>query len=353
MTVSASDAASPGSSLVASVSGLPAGLSLELASTSDDGTFPGTRTWTLEGNVTDAPGSYPVTVEVTNDAGRTGSTSFTIVVAKEDAETTYAGDLFAFTSSGDTSAGILLRATLRDSSVSPSFPDDTAPGDILNATVAFKEGGTTLCSPTLELLNGDPTTATAACIVPLSLGAHVINVVAGGYYTGRDQAIVEVAQPTGNFITGGGYRIADSSAGSYAGDPGSKVGFAFNLKFNKSLTNLQGHANVIFRSDGKNYQIKSTSFDSLGIAFRTATGAQCDDGDPGCFAVAEFRSKGNMSPVGGGLSLRITLTDRGEPGADDSIGIALWDGNQLVFSSEWNGARTVEGPLGGGNLGVH
>jgi hypothetical protein len=353
VTVSASDAASPGSSLVASVSGLPAGLSLELASTSDDGTFPGTRTWTLEGNVTDAPGSYPVTVEVTSDVGATGSTSFTIVVAKEDAETTYSGDLFAFTSSGATSAGIVLRATLRDSSVSPSFPDDTAPGDILNATVAFKEGGTTLCSPTLELLNGDPTTATAACIVPLGLGAHVINVVAGGYYTGRDQAIVEVAQPTGNFITGGGYRIADSSAGSYPADPGSKVGFAFNLKFNKSLTNLQGHANVIFRSDGKSYQIKSTSFDSLGIAFRTATGAQCDDGDPGCFGVAEFRSRGNMSPVGGGLSLRITLTDRGESGADDSIGIALWDGNQLVFSSEWNGARTVEGPLGGGNLVVH
>ncbi len=346
VTVSAGDAASPGSSLVASVSGLPAGLSLELASTSDDGIFPGTRTWTLEGNVTDAPGSYPVTVEITNDVGATGSTSFTVVVAKEDAETAYTGDLFAFTSSGDTSAGILLSATLRDG-------QDGAPGDILNATVAFKEGGTTLCSPTLELLNGDPTTATAACIVPLELGAHVINVVAGGYYTGRDQAIVEVAQPTGNFITGGGYRIADSSAGSYAADPGSKIGFAFNLKFNKSLTNLQGHANVIFRSDGKNYQIKSTSFDSLGIAFRTATGEHCDEGDSGCFGVAEFRSKGNMSPVGGGLSLRITLTDRGEPGADDSIGIALWDGNQLVFSSEWNGARTVEGPLGGGNVVVH
>ena len=55
----------------------------------------------------------------------------------------------------------------------------------------------------------------------------------------------------------------------------------------------------------------------------------------------------------GGLSLRLTLTDRGEPGADDSIGIALWDGSRLVLSSEWNGARTVEGPLGGGNVVVH
>ena len=110
---------------------------------------------------------------------------------------------------------------------------------------------------------------------------------------------------------------------------------------------------MIFRSEGKNYLIKSTAFDSPGIAFRTATGERCHQGDPGCFGVAEFRSKGNMSPLGGGLSLRITLTDRGEPGGDDSIGIALWDGNQLLFSSEWNGSKTVEGPLGGGNLVVH
>jgi hypothetical protein len=29
------------------------------------------------------------------------------------------------------------------------------------------------------------------------------------------------------------------------------------------------------------------------------------------------------------------------------------DGNKLLFSSEWNGGKTVEGPLGGGNLVVH
>ena len=60
-----------------------------------------------------------------------------------------------------------------------------------------------------------------------------------------------------------------------------------------------------------------------------------------------------MSPLGGGLSLRIMLTDRGEPGSADSIGIALWDGNQLLFSSQWNGAKTLEASLGGGNTYVH
>ena len=47
------------------------------------------------------------------------------------------------------------------------------------------------------------------------------------------------------------------------------------------------------------------------------------------------------------------LTDRGEPGSADSIGLALWDGNQLLFSSHWNGAKTLEASLGGGNTYVH
>jgi hypothetical protein len=49
----------------------------------------------------------------------------------------------------------------------------------------------------------------------------------------------------------------------------------------------------------------------------------------------------------------MTLKDAGEPGSGDSIGITLWDGNKLLFSSEWNGAKTVESPLNGGNLVVH
>ena len=49
----------------------------------------------------------------------------------------------------------------------------------------------------------------------------------------------------------------------------------------------------------------------------------------------------------------MTLTDKGEPGASDTIGITLWNGNNLLLSSEWTGAQTVETLLGGGNLAVH
>jgi hypothetical protein len=47
------------------------------------------------------------------------------------------------------------------------------------------------------------------------------------------------------------------------------------------------------------------------------------------------------------------LTDKGEPGLSDSIGITVYNGNTLLFSSNWNGATTVESTLGGGNLVVH
>ena len=47
------------------------------------------------------------------------------------------------------------------------------------------------------------------------------------------------------------------------------------------------------------------------------------------------------------------MTDKGEPGSNDTIGVTLWDGNKLVFSSEWKGAKTSEKVLNGGNLVVH
>jgi len=47
---------------------------------------------------------------------------------------------------------------------------------------------------------------------------------------------------------------------------------------------------------------------------------------------------------------QITLSDNGEPGSTDSIGFTLWNGSTLVYSSNWNGARTIEQVLGGGNL---
>jgi hypothetical protein len=364
VTITATDADTLGSGLDASASGLPAGLSLEIVSTTDDSTLPGSRTWKVAGTVTGAPGNYPVTVTVTDDTGGTGSTTFTIVVTQEDAEVTYTGDMLAFTPSGGSSANVLLRATVRDSSLVALFAD-TEPGDIRNATVTFKEGATTLCGPiTVALINGALTTGTASCTKSLGLGTHNIDVLVNGYYTGSTTGVVEVTQPDGSFITGGGYIVIGSSGGIYKADPGSLTHFGFNVKYNgKNLKNLQGHANIKFFAEGKIYQIKSTAIDSLGIALKNSGGGSCA-GPPSsiCFGLADFRSKATLTDVtdplnpislGGNLALQMTLTDKGEPGSNDSIGVTLWNGNTLLFSSEWTGSKTDEKTLGGGNLVVH
>lgn len=67
VTISASDPDSNGSALTATAIGLPAGLSLAVGTTLADGSLPGIKTWTVDGKVTAAPGTYPVTVAVTDE----------------------------------------------------------------------------------------------------------------------------------------------------------------------------------------------------------------------------------------------------------------------------------------------
>jgi hypothetical protein len=57
--------------------------------------------------------------------------------------------------------------------------------------------------------------------------------------------------------------------------------------------------------------------------------------------------------VAGNLALQVTVTDTGDrPGSGDSIGITLWDGNTLLFSSSWTGSQTLEQVLDAGNIAV-
>jgi len=117
LTILATDPDSAGAALLASASGLPAGLALVPLSVSDDATRPGSAAWVVAGRTAAAPGTYAVTVMVTDEAGGRAATSFPIVVSEEDAEATYAGDMLAFTSPAAPAADVLLRATVRDRSV--------------------------------------------------------------------------------------------------------------------------------------------------------------------------------------------------------------------------------------------
>ncbi len=329
------------------------------------------------------PGTYPIHCSGGVDENYAFTyVDGTLAVTQEDARATYTGDMLVFTPSSGGNATVTLRTTIQDITAadpiaSPPSPD-TYPGDVRNATVTFKVDGYSPpgCTGLVPgLVNGDTKTGSASCTASLSAGntgstSYTITVIVNNYYTtGTAGAAVvgtvEVAQPNGTFITGGGYLMESNSAGSYAASGGTRTNFGFNVKYNKNGSNPQGHVNIIFRRAGRVYQIKSNSMDTFGTSLKAppALTTTCP-GPPSstCYGLGDFKSKANLtdvtnplSPVslGGNLTLQMTLTDKGEPGSSDTIAVTLWDGSTLVFSSNWSGSQTMQQVLAGGNLVVH
>ena len=272
VVVEAIDDDSAGSALTATATGLPAGLSLAVLSTSEHG-----RSWTLAGNVSAAPGVYPGTVTVTDGDGEAVTRPLTVTVTPEDAVVTYLGDTLS-------SGQVLLRARVRDS-------DDGAPGDIRNATVTFKQGSTTLCGP-LPVVTG-----VVSCRVTLANGSHAIAVQAGGYYTGSAQAQVRVAKPR---------------------DKVTAIGFVSGTVF--AIDNR--YAEIVYSSGGRAFRISADDVESLGFS---------SDGRR-----AELRASADLWDitrilrpvrVGRGLTLQIALSESGR----GTIAFSLWDGDTLVY----------------------
>jgi hypothetical protein len=328
-----------------------------------------------------APGLYTVRVKITDDDTLFATVDTVIAILPEDAIAYYVGPTFASTvSARNGSADIELRANVRDITTAlpgPDAPWDPYPGDIRNATVTFVDAekspgdaGYELCSAPVDaifIVGGQPDTniGTAECVWHADIGIadavpFHIGVVVGGRYTNDlfpEQTVVTVAKPLDNFITGGGYLVLEASEGAYAGDDGSKANFGFNVKFNNSDTNLHGRATLLFRIGDRTYKIKSNAIESLGVVDPT--------GEPP--RTAQFEAKANLTDVtdpdnpiglGGNLSLQMMMTDWGEPGAADTISFTLWESKigreqRLLFSSAWDGNRTVEQQLAGGNLMVH
>jgi hypothetical protein len=313
-----------------------------------------------------APGSYTVTASFTSSNGNFTSSNggpASLTVTKEDARNYYNGNSLFWTSSvNSTSASVTLSATIRDISavdptLSPPNPDNSA-GDIRNAKVTFINRDTNTafagCSNlSIGLVNpGDATTGTATCNTTLTASSstggtqYTVGIMVTGYYdrfSSDDDTLVTVAQPIpSNFITGGGFIVLSNSSGAVPGDIGTKVNFGFNVKYNKNGKNLLGNVNIIIRSGGHVYQIKSTALESLGV-----NGNQ-----------ANFTSKANIqditdpqNPISieGNATLQLWITD----GDNDTIGIQVLNKNGGTwFTSNWDGTRTIEQILGGGNVSV-
>jgi len=329
-----------------------------------------------------APGSRAVTAVFNspdvNFNLNTNPASTSITIRQEDATVDYTGDqILATASSATTTAVVTLRVNVSDITVT-NAAGDAYPGDIRNAKIMFvnRDANNAPISdwlPVSTLVNAaDTKVGTASFAWTVNLGSAtdiettVGIVVDNGYYISKnpsDNIVVTVYKPTGDFITGGGYIVPTLSVGSMKSDVGAKTNFGFNVKFNKSGTNLQGNMNIIFRrTESDNiqhiYQIKANAMQSLGV---NATNAKRQ--------TATYVSKTNITDItnpllpvalGGNKFLHVNMIDNGEPGSKDSISFVLVDGiadptvmANIIYSSNWVASKTQMMNLSGGNLVVH
>jgi len=314
-----------------------------------------------------APGARTVTAVINSPNPNFGLSSSTpttsLTITQEQARVTYTGGLLVATSSSSaTTATVTLSATIQDITAVPiDVAFDAYPGDIRNATVTFNIDGIDKATVPIGLVNtADAKTGTAVYTwTGAGLGEHTVIIKVNGYYTnailGDNSLVMEVYQPNGDFITGGGYLVLTNSNGLKAGDPGTKNNFGFNIKYNKGCTNLQGTINTIVRRMEGGvlhvYQVKGNSMTSLSVNPNSAP------------PTAVFNGKANitditnpLSPVtvDGNATLQVSMTDAGDPGSSDQIGITVFNkSGGMWFTSNWNGTSTVQQTLGGGNLVVH
>jgi hypothetical protein len=334
------------------VPGLPNGLSW---------INPSDGIWNITGVADVAPGVYIIRVDA-DDGQCSGYIDLKLTVRQENAIAAYTGQEFVGEQNPSASTTpLLLSASVIDM-------DDGFRGDIRNARVQFYDVNTlaplsgwltpglvTPGDPTQGAVNqmwNAPVPATGYNTFTVGIRVGTQNPDENGYYLGSDKVVVNVFRTDlFEFISGGGHISPTQSKGEYASDPGRKVNFGFNVKWNKTLKNLQGNMSLVFRIGDKVYQIRTNALSSLSI----------NSVNP-CSQQAVFTSKANLTditlpelPVAikGNLNLQVTMTNNTSPGAVSTIGITVYEGNSLLYSSNWPVNMTEELPVDGGNLVVH
>jgi hypothetical protein len=298
----------------------------------------------------------------------------TLTVMQEDARPYYTGPMFVSTSGPSSyTATVTLSATIKDITAvdptqSPPNPDNY-PGDIRNAKVTFinRDTNTVIAAnvPVGLVNQNDATVGTATYNWTVTIPQNsvppsqtfTIGIIVTNYYNRNnsdDDAVVIVAVPQGaGSITGGGYLVMQRSSGQYPGGVGTKNNFGFNVQ--NARNGVKGNINTIVRNNGHTYQVKGNSMTSLTVnttitlqhPYPTAT-------FNGKASLQEITDPLNPISIDGNATLQVTMTDKGEPGSTDTIGITVWaKTGGLYFSSNWDGTQTVEQTLGGGNLQVH
>ncbi len=312
-------------------------------------TDPGPDEWTATVDYGDGSGVQPLAL----NADKTFALSHTY--ADDDDDDAYTVVVTVTDDDGGTSSDELTVAVVN---VAPELSAITAPvepvedGTTVEVSADFTDVGV-LDTHTAEWDWGDESTlagdVTEADGQGVATGSHSYD--APGVYTikvtvtdddgGLDESTyqyVVVYDPSGGFVTGGGW--IDSPSGAYVADSSleGKANFGFVSKYKKGATVPTGETEFRFRAGDLNFH--STEYQWLVVA-----GAN-----------AKFKGRGTINGEGD-YGFMVTATDSKVDGggATDSFRIKITDGDNVVYDNKMGDPDESDAgtEIGGGNIVVH
>jgi hypothetical protein len=153
-------------------------------------------------------------------------------------------------------------------------------------------------------------------------------------------AFVVVYDPSGSFVTGGGW--INSSAGAYAADPTftGKASFGFVAKYKPGATTPSGNTEFQFKAGDLTFT--STSYEWLVVSA----------------AHAKYKGEGTINGGGSyGFMLTAVDGDRKDGGDPDEFRIKIWDlsSGAVVYDNKMGDADDSPSgtALGGGSIVIH
>lgn len=335
------------------------------------------KSWTIYGNVNVPAGEYKLKITVT-DGDCQNSEIYTLNVTEEDAIVDYSGNTYFSTlSSTNNNYVVTMAGVAKDI-------EDAYRGKIVgNALMDFRTGNTT-SSPVAfnsagalgrtigQTIPGDDRQGMATTTQingvlsssEISNSGKVITVYVmtnkllngNSFYKGVSApAVVTVAIPGQDNVTGGGQLSAANPSGLYADANYRKLNFGFTMKWNKSGKNLVGQVNIIFRTAGGiNCQVKSNAVNSLVVQ-------DIKDGTKVIARKAIFNTKANLTNLdnplnpglGGNLNLTVEAQESLVAGGSHQFTVTLTNpGGGLLYASNWNGKASLMQPLTNGNISI-
>ncbi|UCH58259.1 MAG: hypothetical protein JSV61_08520, partial [Anaerolineales bacterium] len=333
--------------------GLPDFLGLSSPSCADSGGGMQNCTWTISGVIDLPEGVYTIRTTVSDNYGGSTSIDNVIEVIPENAMISFDDDnpmTQPVAAAGGNSGPFSL--TMYVVEKVPDLPADgisgVAPGDISRANVSVTlvpvgPGGNLsplACSTSVDP-GGYAGEITVVCDFDgIPVNTYMVEVIVdGGYYSGADESVLVVYDPSLGFTTGGGWFYWPGTT--------DKTNFGYNMKYNKKGTNIQGNLLLIRHTEEGNYRLKSNALQGLAL------------GEAGDFTWASFSGKATYLEPGwpepiGNYQFLVYVEDHGEPGAgSDRFWIEVKDkfGNVIALSIAREATTNAE-TLQGGNIVV-